>query len=67
MNSVELVKCEGCRHIKSDNDDFCYMFRHKPEVLPCGQHDKFAEIRKKGGELLRKNPILFMDFIKSNL
>lgn len=67
MNSFNLGMCEGCTHMKNDNEDFCYMFKQKPENLPCWQHDKFNEIRKRSGALLLKNPISFMEFINSNL
>jgi hypothetical protein len=36
------------------------MFRDAPEQLPCGQHDKYAELRRINGKLFAKNPLLFM-------
>jgi hypothetical protein len=49
--------CDGCKyqHLDSENG-WCYMFRNKPETLPCGQHDKFSAKRKATGSLVRKNP-----------
>ena len=67
MNSFELNLCEGCEHITNKQSEFCRMFRERPENLPCGQHDKYAEIRKKNGELLRKNPALFIALGQSGL
>ena len=50
MNSFELKLCAGCSHITNNKDEFCYMFLDRPEALPCGQHEPFAEIRTKNGE-----------------
>lgn len=54
MNS----KCDGCRHNIPSSTDFCYMFEKEPEELPCGQHDKYYQMRKAFGRLLLKNPFL---------
>ncbi len=55
------MTCEGCHHIRNADDfeGFCYMFDKEPEVLPCGQHDKYKAIRKATGKMLLKNPFLF--------
>lgn len=60
MNSYVCKECEGCRHITNKVDEWCYMFRDAPEQLPCGQHDKYAELRRINGKLFAKNPLLFM-------
>lgn len=67
MNSFRLNLCEGCSHIENNAGEFCYMFRDRPETLPCGQHDKYAEVRKKNGEMLRKNPALFIELVEQFL
>lgn len=67
MNSFRLNLCEGCSHIENNAGEFCYMFRDRPETLPCGQHDKYAEVRKKNGEMIRKNPALFIELVRSGL
>ena len=46
----ELKPCDGCRHILSDGDGWCYMFKDEPETLPCGQHNMYAEQRKITGQ-----------------
>lgn len=50
-------ECLGCKH-NHDFDDgwYCYMFKTQPDVLPCGQHDKFEMERQIMGEFLIKNP-----------
>lgn len=54
-NSSDNEKCTGCKHITNNLMGFCYMFSDKPEVLPCGQHDKYAEQRKANGKKLYEN------------
>lgn len=49
MNSSNYEGCKGCRHITNKVSEFCYMFKDRPEVLPCAQHDKYAEQRRKNG------------------
>lgn len=51
-------KCRGCRHDIPTDHNFCYMFEKQPEQLPCGQHDKYDQMRKAFGKLLLKNPFL---------
>ena len=50
MNAAQFSECEGCKHREYKTPFFCYMFKDKPEKLPCGQHDKYAEQRKINGE-----------------
>jgi hypothetical protein len=53
-------KCDGCQHIRNADDfvGFCYMFDEEPETLPCGQHDKYKEVRKATAKRIRKNPLI---------
>ncbi len=51
-------KCEGCQHNRPSSTDYCYMFEAKPEKLPCGQHDKYKDMRQATGRLLRVSPFL---------
>jgi hypothetical protein len=39
------------------------MFKKAPEVLPCGQHDKYELQRRITGELIRKNPAYLIGMI----
>jgi hypothetical protein len=55
--------CEGCSHAKHQEEGFCYMFEQQPEELPCGQHDKFKEVRRATGELIRKHPLILAGMI----
>ncbi len=52
--------CEGCQHIRNADDfiGFCYMFDTEPETLPCGQHDKYKEVRQATAALLVKSPFM---------
>jgi len=63
MNSYHCEACEGCKHITNRTDEFCYMFKKAPEVLPCGQHDKYELQRRITGELIRKNPAYLIGMI----
>ena len=56
MIASEDNRCNGCKHQNDRaNDDWCYMFEKRPDNLPCGQHDKFAELRRKNGALWNRN------------
>ena len=46
MSSKNCEACKGCKHITNNNVEFCYMFLDQPNVLPCAQHDKYAEQRR---------------------
>lgn len=62
-------RCKGCKHIEDIPNQFCYIFKNKPKILPCGQHDMYAKQRKKNGKLFRENPLLFSrndDFFKND-
>lgn len=50
MNSSNNEKCVGCKYITGDNSSYCYMFETSPEILPCAQHDMYAEQRKINGK-----------------
>ena len=62
-NSINEMKCNGCQH-QEQNENWCYMFKNAPAVLPCAQHDKYAEVRKAIGRLIRKNPLVLMAMIE---
>jgi hypothetical protein len=52
--------CSGCKHQGTpSNTDFCYMFEDKPDILPCGQHDKYKEHRQLTGRMIRRNPFIY--------
>ncbi len=48
--ATDCELCAGCQHTNGDGDSWCYMFREAPETLPCSQHDKFADLRKRVGK-----------------
>ncbi len=56
-------KCKGCKHITDNGNEFCYMFLKAPEVLPCGQHDKYKLERELTGRLIKKNPSLILGML----
>lgn len=59
-------KCLGCKHSKEkDEGNYCYMFEKAPDILPCGQHDKFAEARKMTGQLITEHPEILAMMIAS--
>lgn len=64
MKATDEPKCEGCKH-REDMEGWCYMFRGAPDVLPCGQHDKYKTARDVTGRLLRKHPILFLGIVEA--
>lgn len=50
-SAASCEKCEGCQHRDhADRGAWCYMFAEAPEELPCSQHDKFADLRRKMGK-----------------
>lgn len=49
INVTKQIKCNGCRHQLSDQGGFCYMFEREPDILPCAQHDKYADLRRANG------------------
>lgn len=57
-NAAGCSSCNGCKYQNLEPAGWCYMFRDKPETLPCSQHDKFADQRKAMGTLVRKRPDL---------
>ena len=55
--ATECKECEGCKNRKTNDVElFCYIFKDKPETVPCGQHDKYEVERKITGMLLKKYP-----------
>ena len=47
VKAIECKECEGCKHrFVKEEDLFCYMFKDKPETIPCHQHDKYEVERK---------------------
>lgn len=62
------IKCHGCSHQdRAPSTDFCYMLKEEPKQLPCGQHDKYKDMRKAFGKLLLKNPFLMHLVINNTL
>ncbi len=51
-------KCIGCSNNRPSSTDYCYMFEEKPATIPCGQHDKYKDMRQATGRLLRVSPFL---------
>lgn len=53
-------KCDGCNHQRKSLDfvGYCYMFDEEPETLPCGQHDKYKEVRQATAALIAKHPFM---------
>lgn len=44
--SAGSALCAGCQWIADKPGQWCDMFRHAPEELPCTQHDQYAPIRE---------------------
>jgi len=65
--SVQYEACNKCKHQENIMNQWCYMFIDKPEVLPCGQHDKFAVERAITGHLIKKYPSLMFGFLSGHL
>ena len=58
-NATFAEGCSGCQHRdNADGDAWCYMFLKSPDKLPCAQHDKFAELRKRAGK--HTNALMFI-------
>lgn len=56
-DSLMNEKCFDCSHSKNpDLENYCYMFETAPNILPCGQHDKFKMERQKTGQLVAGHP-----------
>jgi hypothetical protein len=54
LGASTCVKCEGCQHRNhAEAGGWCYMFAEAPEELPCSQHDKFEDARRKMGKHTR--------------
>jgi len=66
-NSISCAGCEGCQHRLTVVNQWCYMFRDKPEKVPCGQHDKFRLHREITGRMLKKHPEMFLAFVADAL
>lgn len=59
-------ECLGCSHSEHpEGNNYCYMFQKAPEILPCMQHDKFAELRKCTGRLITDHPEILAMMIAS--
>ncbi len=59
-------KCFDCSHSKEPaHGNYCYMFKSAPEILPCGQHDKFKLERQITGQLITKHPEILAMMIAS--
>lgn len=56
-------RCTGCKHAEDTKDGWCYMFSEAPSMLPCGQHDKFAELRRVTGKAIRKHPAILIGMV----
>jgi len=64
---IKDKRCAGCRHADgAEGDGWCYMFREKPETLPCGQHDKFKAGRDAMARMIRKNPLILSWVMEQN-
>ena len=49
--------CDGCQwQREGEPGNWCYMFEHRPQMLPCTQHDKFKETRDMISAVVRKRP-----------
>lgn len=59
MSEINYV-CNGCKHkgLATTETCFCYMFDNKPEIIPCGQHDKYEVERRLTGAMMRKHPFM---------
>ena len=55
MNSTKCKQCNGCKH-QIKYKGWCYMFKNKPDIIPCGQHDKYDLNRKVISKILKEHP-----------
>ena len=67
MKAIHNEKCNGCKHQIKEKDYWCYMFKNKPSILPCGQHDKYKLERQLTGKLIKRNPIILYAMIQEVL
>jgi hypothetical protein len=66
VSKVMDEKCFDCSHAKdADPGNYCYMFKTAPDILPCGQHDKFKMERQITGQLITKHPEILAMMIAS--
>jgi hypothetical protein len=56
-SSLKTEKCNNCQH-QIETDGWCNMFKERPAILPCGQHDMFELERMITGRMIRKNPFI---------
>ena len=57
LKAINCKECEGCKHrFAKEEDLFCYMFKDKPNIVPCGQHNKYEIERNVMGMLFKKYP-----------
>ena len=56
--------CEGCQWQRTEEPgqpgNWCYMFEKAPDPLPCGQHDRFADVRAVTQKMIKQNPALLV-------
>lgn len=65
-NDGDCSGCIGCSHIDTDHG-WCYMFLTPPDILPCGQHDKYKVERAVMGKLIKRYPWLLELIVASSL
>ena len=41
-NCLTCKECNGCKHQLLEEGGWCYMFKDKPQKVPCAQHDVYA-------------------------
>jgi len=62
---MQYKECLTCSHINEPAPgNYCYMFKTAPANLPCGQHDKFRELRKETGRRIIENPQILAQMIR---
>lgn len=57
-------RCDGCSNATDLDGGYCRMFECQPSVLPCAQHDKYAEQRKLNGRLITQHPHILAMMIR---
>lgn len=66
--AATCLDCDGCQwQQERDSDNWCYMFTHRPAMLPCTQHNKFKETRDMIAGFIRKRPAILSMIVMGHL
>ena len=62
-NANNCEECQRCRYRDGDGG-WCYMFRDRPDELPCPQHNKYDNQRRIVSDLVLHNPLLLAGMVQ---